>query len=29
MRLFGSDRIAGMMKRLGVQEGEVIEHGHW
>jgi preprotein translocase subunit SecA len=27
MRLFGSDRIAGIMERLGVQEGEVIEHG--
>jgi len=26
MRLFGSDRIAGVMSRLGVQEGEVIEH---
>jgi preprotein translocase subunit SecA len=26
MRLFGSDRIAGMMDRLGVQEGEVITH---
>ncbi len=26
MRLFGSDRIAGMMNRLGVQEGEVIAH---
>ncbi len=26
MRLFGSDRIAGMMQRLGVQEGEVITH---
>ncbi|HYJ32516.1 MAG TPA: preprotein translocase subunit SecA [Candidatus Binatia bacterium] len=27
MRLFGSDRIAGIMEKLGVQEGEVIEHG--
>jgi len=26
MRLFGSDRIAAIMDRLGVQEGEVIEH---
>ncbi len=26
MRLFGSDRIAGVMDRLGVQEGEVIAH---
>ncbi len=26
MRLFGSDRIAGVMDRLGVQEGEVIQH---
>ena len=26
MRLFGSDRIAGVMQRLGVQEGEVIAH---
>ncbi|HVP15670.1 MAG TPA: SEC-C metal-binding domain-containing protein, partial [Terriglobales bacterium] len=26
MRLFGSDRIAGLMQRMGVQEGEVIEH---
>jgi preprotein translocase subunit SecA len=26
MRLFGSDRIAGMMDRLGVEEGEVITH---
>jgi preprotein translocase subunit SecA len=26
MRLFGSDRIAGVMGRLGVQEGEVIQH---
>ncbi|KPJ48594.1 MAG: preprotein translocase subunit SecA [Dehalococcoidia bacterium DG_22] len=27
MRLFGSERIAGVMDRLGVQEGEVIQHG--
>ncbi len=26
MRLFGSDRIAGIMDRLGLEEGEVIEH---
>jgi preprotein translocase subunit SecA len=26
MRLFGSDRIAGVMDRLGIQEGEVISH---
>ncbi|RKY79199.1 preprotein translocase subunit SecA [candidate division KSB1 bacterium] len=26
MRLFGSDRIAGVMDRLGIQEGEVIQH---
>ena len=26
MRLFGSERIAGIMERLGVQEGEVIAH---
>jgi preprotein translocase subunit SecA len=26
MRLFGSERIAGIMDRLGIQEGEVIEH---
>jgi preprotein translocase subunit SecA len=26
MRLFGSDRIAGIMDRLGAQEGEVITH---
>jgi len=26
MRLFGSDRIAGIMSRLGLQEGEVMEH---
>jgi len=27
MRLFGSERIAGVMERLGVEEGEVITHG--
>jgi preprotein translocase subunit SecA len=27
MRLFGSDRIAGIMDRLGLEEGEVIEAG--
>jgi preprotein translocase subunit SecA len=27
MRLFGSDRIAGVMDKLGVGEGEVIQHG--
>jgi preprotein translocase subunit SecA len=26
MRLFGSERIAGVMDRLGVKEGEVIQH---
>ena len=26
MRLFGSDRIAKMMDRMGIQEGEVIQH---
>jgi preprotein translocase subunit SecA len=26
MRLFGSDRIAGVMDRLGLEEGEVISH---
>ncbi len=26
MRLFGTERISGIMDRLGVQEGEVIEH---
>lgn len=26
MRLFGSDRIAKMMDRLGIEEGEVIQH---
>ncbi|MFQ5824644.1 MAG: preprotein translocase subunit SecA [bacterium] len=26
MRLFGSDRIAGVMDRLGVEDGEVIQH---
>ncbi len=27
MRLFGSDRIAGVMDRIGLEEGEVIRHG--
>jgi len=27
MRLFGSDRVAGIMDRMGAQEGEAIEHG--
>ncbi len=26
MRMFGSDRIAGVMDRMGLQEGEMIEH---
>ena len=26
MRMFGSDRIAPLMDRLGLQEGEVIQH---
>ena len=26
MRIFGSDRLQGLMERLGMQEGEVIEH---
>lgn len=26
MRLFGSDRVASVMDRLGIQEGEVIQH---
>ncbi len=26
MRLFGSDRIGGIMQRMGAEEGEVIEH---
>ncbi|MDD4909250.1 MAG: preprotein translocase subunit SecA [Candidatus Omnitrophica bacterium] len=26
MRLFGSDRIAGLMEKLGMEEGQVIEH---
>ncbi len=26
MRLFGSDRISNIMERLGIQEGEVLEH---
>ncbi len=27
MRLFGSDRISGIMDRMGLKEGEVIQHG--
>lgn len=27
MRLFGSERIAKLMDRMGIQEGEVIQHG--
>jgi preprotein translocase subunit SecA len=27
MRMFGSDRIAGLMDRMGYKEGEVIQHG--
>ncbi len=27
MRMFGSERIAGIMDRLGLKEGEVIQHG--
>ncbi len=27
MRLFGSERISALMEKMGVQEGEVIEHG--
>ncbi|MAQ31228.1 MAG: preprotein translocase subunit SecA [Flavobacteriales bacterium] len=27
MRLFGSDRIANLMDRMGLKEGEVIQHG--
>jgi preprotein translocase subunit SecA len=27
MRIFGSDRIQGLMTRLGMEEGEAIEHG--
>ena len=27
MRLFGSDRIAGIMDKLGLKEGEIIQHG--
>lgn len=27
MRLFGSDKIAGVMQRVGFKEGDVIEHG--
>ena len=26
MRLFGSERIAGIMEKLGIEEGEVLEH---
>jgi preprotein translocase subunit SecA len=26
MRMFGSDRLAGLMDKMGIQEGEVIEH---
>ena len=26
MRLFGSDRISGIMEKLGIEEGEVMEH---
>ncbi len=26
MRLFGSERISGIMERLGIQEGEVLQH---
>src|SRR6476469_7890227 len=26
MRLFGSERIAGLMVRMGIEEGEVIQH---
>jgi preprotein translocase subunit SecA len=27
MRIFGGDRLKGLMERLGMQEGEAIEHG--
>ena len=27
MRIFGSDRISGLMERLGMEEGVPIEHG--
>ncbi|GAB6280625.1 MAG: preprotein translocase subunit SecA [Thermovirga sp.] len=27
LRLFGSDRISGLMEKLGLEEGEYIEHG--
>ncbi len=27
MRLFGAERISGLMAKMGVEEGEVIEHG--
>jgi preprotein translocase subunit SecA len=26
MRIFASDRVAGLMKKLGMEEGEAIEH---
>ena len=26
MRLFGSDRVAKMMDKMGLEEGEVIQH---
>ena len=26
MRMFGSDRLAGLMDKMGIQEGEMIEH---
>jgi preprotein translocase subunit SecA len=26
MRIFASDRVTGMMKKLGMEEGEAIEH---
>ena len=26
MRIFGSDRVSGLMERLGMEEGEAIEH---
>jgi preprotein translocase subunit SecA len=27
MRLFGAERVSGLMQKMGVEEGEVIEHG--
>ena len=27
MRIFGSDRISGLMQKLGMEEGVPIEHG--